>query len=49
MASSEHWMDVDYRIPELVSVVVGSGAWKKQPARCGVSASEEPAEPPLSE
>lgn len=32
-----HWgtLDVDYRIPELVSVVLGPGAWKKQLARRG--------------
>ena len=32
-----HWgtLDVDYRIPELVSAVLGSRAWKKQLARSG--------------
>jgi hypothetical protein len=32
-----HWgsLDVDYRIPELVSVVLGPDAWKKLLARCG--------------
>jgi len=32
-----HWgtLDVDYRIPDLVSVILGPGAWKKLLARCG--------------